>query len=231
MNLSLSRLLFACLLGASAAAPAQTAIPDRMAERSAACIACHGKQGRASSAGFLPRIAGKPQAYLYNQLLHFRDGRRTHAQMAYLLAPLSDAYLNEMAAYFADQQPPYPAPQAARVAPQVLERGRRLVFEGDPARKIPACVACHGQQLAGVLPAVPGLLGLPRDYLNLQFGAWRNGVRHAQAPDCMAQVAGRLSLDDVAAVSAWLSGQKVPPRYAPAAAQAAPLPLACAGVQ
>ncbi|HEY0063186.1 MAG TPA: cytochrome c4, partial [Telluria sp.] len=175
-----------------------------MAERTAACVACHGKQGRATSAGYYPRLAGKPQAYLYNQMLAFRDGRRTHAQMAYLLAPLSDAYLNEMAAWFAGQHLPYPAPQAGRDAPQMLEHGRRLVMAGDPARKIPACVACHGQQLGGTLPATPGLLGLPRDYLNLQFGAWRNGVRHAGAPDCMAQVAGRLAPGDVAALAAWL---------------------------
>ena len=34
---------------------------------------------------------------------------------------------------------------------------------------------------------VPGLLGLPRDYLNGQLGAWRSGQRRAVEPDCMAQ--------------------------------------------
>jgi cytochrome c553 len=226
MNKTINYLLLAGLLGAGAA----SAAPERMAERTAACVACHGKQGRASADGLYPRLAGKPQAYLYQQLLHFRDGRRTHAQMAYLLAPLSDAYLGEMAAWFAAQQLPYPAPQEARVAPAIMERGRKLVFDGERARKIPACVACHGQQLAGVRPAIPGLLGLPRDYLNLQFGAWRNGVRHGTAPDCMAMVANRLTADEVAAVAAWLSSQNVPAGYAPAAAATAALPVACAGM-
>jgi cytochrome c553 len=233
MKLSMTSLLFGCLLGASAAgsaAPPAQAIPERMAERTAACAACHGKQGRAASAGTFPRIAGKPQAYLYQQLLAFRDGRRTHPQMGYLLAMLSDAYLNDMAAHFAGQHPPYPAPQAASAPAPLMARGRRLVFEGDPGRRIPACVACHGEQLAGVLPAIPGLLGLPRDYLNLQFGAWRNGTRSGAPPDCMAAVANRLSREDVAAVAAWLAGQSVPARYAPAAALPAPLPLSCAGV-
>ena len=49
---------------------------DTMAERTAACIACHGAEGRATSSGYFPRIAGKPQAYLYQQLVHFRQGRR-----------------------------------------------------------------------------------------------------------------------------------------------------------
>ena len=30
-----------------------------------------------------------------------------------------------------------------------------------------ACASCHGSALTGVEPTVPGLLGLPRDYLNL----------------------------------------------------------------
>ena len=230
MPLSFKALSLLCLLGAGPAA-AQQAVPAGMAERTAACIACHGKQGRPSGAGYLPRIAGKPQDYLYRQLLSFRDGRRVHAQMAYLLAPLSDAYLQEMAAYFAGQHPPYPAPPPVSAPAAVLARGRQLVFEGDAARKLPACAACHGPQLAGALPAIPGLLGLPRDYLNLQFGAWRNGTRRAVAPDCMAVVANRLTPADVAAVSAWLAGEQVPAVYVPARALPAPLPLACSGAR
>ena len=76
-------------------------------------------------------------------------------------------------------------------------------------------------------PAVPGLLGLPRDYINAQFGAWRNHTRHAAAPDCMAGIAERLSITDVAAISQWLSRQPVPADVHPAARPARPLPLAC----
>ena len=57
------------------------------------CTACHGPQGRASPEGYVPRIAGKPAAYLHHQLLNFRDGRRAHAGMGYLLETLSDAAL------------------------------------------------------------------------------------------------------------------------------------------
>jgi len=201
--------------------------PDAMAQRTAACVACHGKQGRATSDGFFPRIAGKPQGYLYQQLLHFRQGRRTNAHMNTMLAHLSDAYLNEMAGYFAAQHPAYPAPPAAGAPRQTVERGRVLVQLGDPAKGVPACIACHGRNLAGVLPAIPGLLGLPRDYLNLQLGAWKNGTRRATAPDCMAAIAAKLTPDDVSAVSAWLSSQSVPSDYAAAPAPAAKLPIAC----
>jgi cytochrome c553 len=82
----------------------------------------------------------------------------------------------------------------------------------------------------GVQPAIPALLGLPRDYVNAQIGAWRTGTRRALAPDCMAQVARRLAPDDVAAVSHWLAAQPVPVPSKPAATLPAPLPADCGGV-
>jgi cytochrome c553 len=55
------------------------------------------------------------------------------------------------------------------------------------------------------------LLGLPRDYLNAQLGAWQAGTRRAHAPDCMAQIAKSLSPQDVAAISGWLVSRPLPP--------------------
>ena len=85
-----------------------------MAQRTLACTACHGKEGRAGPDGYYPRIAGKPAGYLYNQLLNFRDGRRHYGLMARLLDPLSDAYLLEIAQHFASLDLPYPAAACAR---------------------------------------------------------------------------------------------------------------------
>lgn len=204
---------------------------DSMAQRTAACVVCHGVQGRATSAGYFPRIAGKPEGYLHNQLINFRQGRRINPAMNHLVAHLSDNYLKEIAAHFAAQHPPYPLAQVAAASAQTMERGRLLVMRGDQARKIPACVACHGQTLSGVAPAIPGLLGLPRDYLNAQFGAWRLGARRAAAPDCMAQIAGRLAPADIVAVAAWLSAQPVARDYFPESARAAQLPIACGGLK
>ncbi|MGB6054676.1 MAG: cytochrome c4, partial [Burkholderiaceae bacterium] len=189
-------LLLAALCWLVAASAAAQKLPDTIGQRAAACTACHGHEGRAASDGFYPRIAGKPAGYLYNQLVNFREGRRRYPLMIYMVDHLSDDYLHEIADYFANLHPPYPPPQPATAAPAVLERGWQLVFSGDTAKQVPACIACHGQGLTGALPSIPGLLGLPRDYLNAQFGAWKNGTRHAAAPDCMAQIAARLSDQD-----------------------------------
>ncbi len=201
---------------------------DLMARRARACTGCHGEQGRAAPDGYYPRIAGKPAAYLYEQLLAFRDGRRRYALMASLLEPLSDDYLHDLARYFASLDLPYAPPRPALDDAATLARGRQLVTHGDAARQVPACAACHGERLTGVLPAVPALLGLPRDYLNAQLGAWRLGARQARAPDCMADIARRLGDGDIGALSAWLSAQPVPDRAAPADALPRAMPLRCA---
>lgn len=224
-------LLAAAIAAGSTALPSHARqparVPDTIAQRAVACAACHGEQGRATSQGFYPRIAGKPEGYLYHQLLNFRDGRRKNPAMTHMVSNLSDAYLLELARYFASLNPPYPPAARAAVAEQVLERGRVLALRGDPARRVPACIACHGQQLTGVKPAIPGLLGLPRDYLNAQFGAWTNGTRKAAAPDCMAQVTARMTAEDINAVSAWLASQPLPADMKPASSIAKPLPLKC----
>jgi cytochrome c553 len=198
-----------------------------MAQRMQACVACHGKEGRATNQGFFPRIAGKPAGYLYNQLVNFRDGKRKNATMAYLVDHMSDAYLREIAEYFAGLDLPYPAPQTSGAPAAALARGEQLVRHGDAQRGIPACAACHGAAMTGVAPAMPGLLGLPRDYLRAQFGAWRNGQRRAAAPDCMGEIARRLGDADVTAAATWLSSQPVPAAAAPAKAPAVELPIAC----
>ena len=220
-------LLCALLLPAARAQAPEPAVVPHMAERVQACTLCHGREGRATPGGFFPRIAGKPADYLYHQLLNFRDGRRNNDGMRYLLDHLSDDYLRTIAAHFASQNLPYPPPLPPQVDAAGLARGEALVRKGDPARELPACTACHGAAMTGVRPAVPGLLGLPRDYLIGQLGAWQTGLRKAFAPDCMAHVAQRLSPTDVAAVAGWLAAQPLPADTHPAAPTAQALPLRC----
>ena len=210
--------------------PATAAAPfeDTIAQRTLACTACHGPQGRAAPDGYYPRLAGKPAGYLYNQLLNFRDGRRHYGLMTQLIDPLSDAYLLEIAQYFAALEVPYPAPLRTAATAEVLRHGEHLAMQGDPARRLPACVQCHGLAMTGVAPSIPGLLGLPRDYLNAQLGAWKAGQRSAHGPDCMKDVVARLSLEDINAVAAWVAAQALPADTHPAASLPALAPGAAA---
>jgi cytochrome c553 len=228
-------ILLACLgcrCGASFAAP----VPDTLAQRLAPCLSCHGNTPAAAAGGprderrYFPRIAGKPAGYLVNQLQNFRAGRRQYPLMTWMVTPLSDEYLHEIADYFAAEHLPAPVLDRAGLSATELERGRQLVTRGDARLRVPACIACHGERLTGALPAVPGLVGLPRDYINAQFGAWRNGTRRAHTPDCMGTIAGRLSLSDVSAISAWLASEPLPADPSPAPQVTRPLPLACGSI-
>jgi cytochrome c553 len=232
MKRQIKTALFAWAMGAAMSAHSQSQAGvqskpvDNLAQRLAACTFCHGEQGRAGPDGYYPRLAGKPADYLYHQLLNFQQGRRQYRPMAMLLQHQPDAYLREMAQHFAAQKVPYAPPLRAALGSAQDQRARQLVQHGDLNRQIPACVACHGAALMGTLPATPGLLGLPRDYLNAQLGAWRNGVRRAQSPDCMGDIARRLPPEDVVALSAWLSSQPVP-EWAALPPRPTALPMAC----
>lgn len=225
----ISRQFFYSLLLLAVTANAKD-IPDTLEQRVKACTACHGLEGRASTGDYYPRIAGKPEGYLFNQLKNFRDGKRTYPLMSYMVANLSDDYLKEIAHYFSTLHPPYAASQNAVTSTSNLQRGKQLALTGDTQIGLPACIACHGEKLTGVAPFIPGLLGLPRDYLVAQLGAWQVGSRNAIQPDCMHTVAMKLSALDIGAVSTWLAAQNLPSNPLPAEKIIQPLPLNCGSV-
>ena len=225
-----STLTLVLVLGLTAVPACAAPVPDTMAQRALACTACHRAQDQETQQGYVPRIAGKPAGYLLEQMRNFRDGRRTHDGMARLMAHLDDRFLAELAAHFAALAPSLRSTGAPAVSAAVAQRAQRWVLQGDRALGLPACSSCHGTALTGVQPNVPGLLGLPADYLMAQLGAWRQGLRHARAPDCMARLARALPADDVPAIARWLAAQPLPALAAPAATPPQPWPLDCGSI-
>jgi cytochrome c553 len=221
-------ILVVALFATVARAADAPTVPDTLKQRIAACTACHGEHGEGTpESGFFPRLAGKPAGYLARQIRNFQDGLRKYAPMEYTVRGLTPEYMHEIAGYFAAQQVPYRPSPLPRVTDAILKRGQVLATKGDPARKLPACAACHGERLIGVEPDIPGLVGLPYDYISAQLGAWRTHTRAMVAPDCMATVASRLSEADITAVSAWLASHEVPAdTHAQPAGSVRP-PLAC----
>jgi cytochrome c553 len=143
-----------------------------------------------------------------------------------MVSYLSDAYLREMAEYYAKLDPPYRT-GISRASKDTLARGEALALRGDPSRNLPACADCHGRALHGMEPAIPGLLGLSAYYIGQQMSAWRIGQRRAQEPDCMAKIAQTLGTEDATAVAAWLAAQPVSIASAPAPKATAKLPMEC----
>jgi cytochrome c553 len=200
---------------------------DSIEARVQGCVTCHGQSGQGTQNGYHPRIAGKPSAYLYNQLIAFRDGTRKYPPMNYLVAYLPDAYLKEMAQHFASLRPAFAPKEASNVDAKALARGKAIATAGDSARAIPPCIACHGAGLTGMEPGIPGLVGLRAAYITAQLTRWRVGDRRAAEPDCMKRIATRLSETDVSAVSAWLAMQEPPADASPESSNLVRMPLAC----
>ena len=228
----LRALVFALLLAAPAAFAQSAAVPkfsrlDSMEARAQGCTTCHGQQGQGTANAEFPRIAGKPAGYLFNQLKAFRDGTRRYPAMNYLVAFLTDDYLREMAEYFAALRPPFDPPVTNGASAAAMQLGRSLVAAGDPNRQVPACMACHGPNLTGMEPGIPGLVGLKPNYIAAQLTRWRTGDRQALAPDCMQRIASRLRDEDITAVSAWLGSLAAPQDASPEIRNLQRMPMAC----
>jgi cytochrome c553 len=66
------------------------------------CMACHGPQGNSSNPDW-PKLAGQHDNYIVKQLQAFKAGTRKDPLMSAQAMALSDADMNNLAAYFATQ--------------------------------------------------------------------------------------------------------------------------------
>jgi cytochrome c553 len=72
-------------------------------EKSVMCAACHGEDG-ISTQPIYPNLRGQKEAYLIRQMQQFRHGVRNDPFMTPLSAPLSDADIENLAAYYASMK-------------------------------------------------------------------------------------------------------------------------------
>lgn len=74
--------------------------------KSQTCQACHGADGNGTGDGQYPRIAGQHASYLVKALRDYRSGARPNPIMAGFAGTLTDADIDNLAAYFATQSGP-----------------------------------------------------------------------------------------------------------------------------
>ncbi|MFC1772379.1 c-type cytochrome [Pseudomonadota bacterium] len=67
--------------------------------KSASCAGCHGAAGKSANPMW-PNLAGQKDAYLVKQMKDFRDGKRNDPMMSPMAKPLSDADIDNLAAYY-----------------------------------------------------------------------------------------------------------------------------------
>jgi cytochrome c553 len=72
--------------------------------KAAVCAGCHGAAGMSANP-LWPNLAGQKDKYLMKQIKAFRDGTRTDPMMSPMAKPLTDADIENLAAYFSSLKP------------------------------------------------------------------------------------------------------------------------------
>lgn len=79
--------------------PASGGEPGAGRQKAKVCAVCHGTDG-ISIKPDAPNIAGQTEYYLRAQLTDFRSGKRFHQQMNVVAQSLSDADIDDLAAWY-----------------------------------------------------------------------------------------------------------------------------------
>ena len=170
---------------------------DEGRQKAQVCVACHGADGN-SPAPIVPSIAGQPRQFIVTALFMFREGRRTSALMAPFAEKLSNADLNDLAAWFASQKLAAPTRQTT---PEKIALGKAITEKNN-------CVACHTATLVGQ-QHIPRLAGQHYDYLFEQLKHFKASTR-GDFDGTMTSAAQALTAADIEVVSEYLSTLSVP---------------------
>lgn len=160
------------------------------------CVACHGENGNSASPAF-PSLSGQPKQFIVSALFQFREGKRQNEIMSPMAAKLSNADMNDLAAYFSAQ--PALAPQH-KTAPANVEKGKQLSVQNN-------CVACHAANLMGQ-QHIPRLAGQQKDYLRAQLASFKASTR-GEMDGVMTSAAQALSPEDIDVLADYLAGLPV----------------------
>ena len=170
---------------------AATAEPDLEAGREIAysCLGCHGIEGyrNAYPSYRVPRLGGQKAGYLEIALRGYRDGTRRHPTMVGQAESLSDAEIENVAAYLAG------------LASDTVEAGGSDAPAFDKAA---ACGVCHGNNGISVNAAWPTLAGQHEDYLVRALSQYRDGTR---SDPVMTAQAALLAEEDVALLAKYFA--------------------------
>lgn len=79
----------------------------------AACVVCHGVLGLSMMPN-APSLAGQPALYVAEQLKNYRSGKRAHEVMGVMAKPLTDAEIDNLAAWYASLKVEVTDPGAAK---------------------------------------------------------------------------------------------------------------------
>lgn len=168
------------------------------------CVACHAVEGNTPDPT-IPRNLGQSRFALYKQLHDYRSGSRANDIMSPLVKDLSDKNIADLAAYYGALVRGAIDPQ--RTSPFFVGAGiENLISNGDFARGLPPCAACHGTRAGGPIET-PTLTGQNAQYLETQLTAFATGHRANDIYHRMRSVAEKLKADEMKLLAIYYSGR------------------------
>jgi cytochrome c553 len=183
------------------APPAETGAPTIVdpvqAGKTAAatCAACHGATGVTRMPGSANLIGEDPQ-YLVAAMKDYKTGQRKNDTMKAMLAALGDADMNDIALFYALQEPG----RAQTPAKGDVEAGKAAAA---------ACAGCHGDQGISGNPATPNLAGQDATYLAGALAGYKNATRSNEAMAAFAAALDETAMKNLAAYYAGLEPRRV----------------------
>jgi len=167
------------------------------------CIACHTVEGNTPDPT-IPRNAGQSRFAIYKQLHDYKSGARKSDTMSPLVADLDDKMIADLAAYYGRLVRGAIDPQRSDVF--VGSEIDNLVVNGDIARNLPPCGACHGIRAGGPIET-PTLTSQYPEYIEAQLKAFASGSRHNDIYHRMRSVASKLKPDEMRFLAIYYSGR------------------------
>ncbi len=164
-----------------------------------ACVSCHGDGGNATMAA-TPKLASQHAAYVVKQLTNFKSGERANPTMAPMAKNLTDDDIRNIAAYVSTQAL---KPSSAKNK-DTVELGKKIFRAGIKDKNVPACAGCHGPAGSGIPAQYARIGGQNEDYTEAQLNGFAAGTRANNA--IMATIAGRMSANEIKAVSDYVAG-------------------------
>ncbi|MCC8404347.1 cytochrome c4 [Paraburkholderia sp. MMS20-SJTN17] len=164
------------------------------------CSNCHGVNGVSVSPTF-PSLAGQQREYLVNQLMDFRAHRRSDPNAKIYMwgfTHLSDAQIDELAAYFSSRPPP----AGGHADPLLVDNGKTIFVSGLPDKGVPACSSCHGAHGEGT-GEFPRLAGQHADYIVKQLAIFQH-TRQRPRGEVMSAICVKLTEEEMHSVAAFL---------------------------
>lgn len=164
------------------------------------CASCHGAAGISPNDTW-PNLAGQNAAYLVRILGAYKSGDQTDVMMSPLAKALTDAEVQNLAAYYVGL--------SCKAPPNDPGKGDAAAGKALASKN---CAACHGETGITSNPAWPRIAGQKSDYLVNVLKSFRGGLRK---DPMMAGVVRGLSDADIDNLAAFYATQSCEPATGP----------------